>query len=731
MPLPVMQMPTIEDDVVIFQGGLDQKTPNLKLKPGHVRQALNWQCVSNEEGGGYQRVGGYERFDGQQSPSDAVGAYTLFVFDAFAFSAATYNASILDVSDYAGTKFYANGSGSPFMISARWFAVDATEELYAGQPYVGFMDSGVTGTVGATITARNYDIAGNDGTLFALGVLTAIVSTDALPPKFIAQLLNRSADRLRTPIAAPPGSGRILGVASLVVNGARKVYAWRNNAAGTAAVLYESSASGWTAVTMYHEVAFTHGGTIGDPTEPTDGSGLTHNFTTVTVKRVVHESGAWDAATAAGRLIIEDPTFPFVEGMGTVSTIPVRISGAQTPIGFLPNGTFQFDVYNFGGQLASKRLYGADGVNRAFEFDGEILVPINTYAPQDQPTFVRAHHFHLLLAIGSSIMGSGPGTPYKINAPSGGFEKGTGDVITGMLVQPGNQDTAACAIFGRNSSGVLYGTSAADFQYKALAAATGAIPYMMANLDQSYVYDDRGVLSFAAAQEYGNFKQAALTANLESFLTQRKSLAVGACVSMERSQFRLFFSDGSALYLTIVNGRMLGAMPQQVSHQFSCVWSAEDASGNEETFVGGQNGFVYQLDRGSSFDGEAIDHHLYFTHNFMKAPSIKKQFRNGHLEVQSPYYTEFSVGYRLSYGSTKQFQPVAAAVTAEYDAAAVWDSFVWDDYFWDGETLRPSEVEIKGKAEAIQIIISGSSDYIYPFTLSSLITHYNLTRRTR
>ena len=254
---------------------------------------------------------------------------------------------------------------------------------------------------------------------------------------------------------------------------------------------------------------------------------------------------------------------------------------------------------------------------------------------------------------------------------------------------------------------------------------------MYGHLDQSYVFDDRGVMRVANAQEYGNFKQASLTANIDDFLNQRKALSVGACVSCDRSQFRLFFSDGSALYLTIVNGRFMGALTQQFFHPFSCVWSAEDASGNEEIFAGGQNGFVYQLDRGSSFDGEVIEHYLVLNQNYMRAPKIKKQLRNGDLEVQSPFFAEFDVGYSLDYGATTVFQPANRTYESNFIPAPTWDSFVWDNFVWDGVKLSPSQVELKGKASAIQMIIRGASDYIYPFTLSSLITHFNFTRRAR
>lgn len=53
---------------VAFAGGLDLTTPTLRLQPGALRDVLNFEVA---QFGGYTRVAGYERIDGQPSPSAA------------------------------------------------------------------------------------------------------------------------------------------------------------------------------------------------------------------------------------------------------------------------------------------------------------------------------------------------------------------------------------------------------------------------------------------------------------------------------------------------------------------------------------------------------------------------------------------------------------------------------------------------------------------------------------
>jgi len=68
-------MPPVKYSLIQLQGGLDLVTPTLSLPPGIARSAVNFEVAIT---GGYTRIAGYERFDGQPNPSDAVyGAITV------------------------------------------------------------------------------------------------------------------------------------------------------------------------------------------------------------------------------------------------------------------------------------------------------------------------------------------------------------------------------------------------------------------------------------------------------------------------------------------------------------------------------------------------------------------------------------------------------------------------------------------------------------------------------
>jgi hypothetical protein len=60
-----------------------------------------------------------------------------------------------------------------------------------------------------------------------------------------------------------------------------------------------------------------------------------------------------------------------------------------------------------------------------------------------------------------------------------------------------------------------------------------------------------------------------------------------------------------------------------------------------------------------------------------------------------------------------------------------WDAFTWDNFVWDGRTLLPTECEMLGTGENVQITVrSNSTDYA-PFAVNSVIVHYTPRRGLR
>jgi hypothetical protein len=339
-----------------------------------------------------------------------------------------------------------------------------------------------------------------------------------------------------------------------------------------------------------------------------------------------------------------------------------------------------------------------------------------------------------MVAVGSSIMISGPGSPHNFSASAGAGEIATGDTITGLLPLPGNQQSGALAVLCRNRTKILYGTAVAGseaFDLVDFETETGAIAGSIQRLDRVYYLDDRGVIDLKAAQEYGNFLTSTLTRYIQKFIEMKRGRFRCSTVNRTKSQLRLYFSDHTGLSLTIDNGRVVGMMPFAFPNGMYCAWSGEDAAGNEILVCGGDDGVLYQMERGTSFDGQPINAKLLLNWNAMKSPRSRKTLHRASIELQDGDYAEFQFGAELGPERAAHLQSDAEDSTVDTELSPQWDHFVWDDFVFDGDVLSPEEIEVKGTAERVRYRIESGTNYLDPFTITAINTHYFQRRGLR
>lgn len=678
----MITMPPVRYEMIALEGGLNQISPTLAMSSGACKNASNFECL---EMGGYGRIGGYERYSGKPSPSNA--AFAILPID-----------TLLADPGIGETITNAAATATGVMI------VRAGNYLVYTKPTGSFTVGDVL-KVGATV----------------IGTLTA--PTSAISSPLNAQYTHRAANVYRSDITQPTGSGAIRG--GFLYNDLN--YCVRDNAGATAANLYVESATGWMLKPLFNEISFTNGAVA----IPANGATLTQGAVTATLKRAVKQSGAW-TGTAAGRLIITNPTGGnFVAGAATLTGgITLTLSGAQTAITLLPGGKGETVEANFSGQLSSRRIYYADGVNRMFEFDGETVVPLVTGVTPDMPKHVTAFKNHLFCSVQSSVFNSAIGDPYNWTALAGGAELACGDTVTNFLIQPGSQTAGAMSIHARNTTFILYGTSSANWNLVTYNNGVGALDYTAQNLSQSYVMDDRGVISLTSSLNYGNFDNATITNLIRPFIAEKRTKVSCSSLDRSKSQYRVFFTDGSGLYITIVGDEVKGCMPTYFPTFANVAWEGTLSSGKLVKFFGGGDGHVYQLDMGTSFDGQNINAFITLNWDSINSPRMLKRYRRASIEASSNGYAEMSFGYALGYGNADIPQGTTIGYPMPF-SPVYWDNFTWDNFVWDGKALFPTECELVGTAENIQFTLGSDSAEYQPYTINSVILHYSTRRGLR
>ena len=684
---------------VTFPGGLDLATPTLRLPPGALQDVINFEVAPF---GGYTRTAGYERTDGQLAPSAAtfqvIQLSTLFV------TAPPIGAIVTQAVTLATGKVVAVFQfSSPNTFSAYLVVTMVTGTFDASHVLTFF--SGVTQTVG-----------------------TAALTTVSLDPKTSAIYTAGAADAYRALILKPPGAGPILGVVAMAFLGVDQLFAFRANVGNTAAVLWKATPAGWVVVPYLNIVSFTAGGTA----VPLDGDTLTQGAVTATIRRVMWQSGSW-TGTAVGQFVVTNPAGGnFAAGAATTSSgATITLSGVQTAITMAAGGKFSFTKCNFSGQARTRRIYGADGANQAFEFDGVTLAPIKTGLTLDRPLYIYFHKQFLFVAQGSSLIYCGAGTPFKWSAIDGGGEIAMGDIVTGMVTLPGSQTTAVLAVFMAANSAFLYGTDPTTFNLVIFNQGIGAAPYSMQNLFDTFFLDSYGVVTLRTTQNYGNFVPTSLTKNILSFIARERGNITASSVNRERSQYRIFYKDGYMLPVTVLNTQYLGCGLVLYPDPMVCVDTTNLTTGSEATYAGSTSGYVYRLDIGTSFDGGPINAYITPAWDAAGSPRILKRYRAASLEIRSPSYAEVQMRYDLGYNSNLIGQDASTNLPINLGDAPYWDSFTWDAFTWDSGTITPSDVSVNGTAENIRFTIASGTNYMASYTLASVIYHYSMRRGLR
>ncbi len=667
----------VKSDYTKFIGGLDQKSAAMTFPPGAIFASKNYVSTTD---GGYQRIDGYERYSGQPSPSDAT--YQCFTVTF------TDTVSVDDIvtgvdSGSTGVVIRVNGTS----MEMTKISADFQLEVF-----------NVGGSPKGTITAINI------GTDTAFADATALAS---------------SADVYRADIAKPSGDLAIRGLG--ILKGI--LYCFVDNTGGTAGEIYKATVSGWSVISLLTEISFDTG--VGTISEGDTITQLTSGATAL-VERVVLESGAWES-DAAGRLIISSitGTFDATNDLQVGAVTQATATSLTTAITILPGGRYEIEEYNFGGDVDTTRLYGCDGVNRGFEFDGTIYVPINTGLTDDTPLHVATHKLQLFFSYRSSSFNSSVGTPYEWSAVTGASEISIGDTITGYK----NLTGEALGIFGQNHTKQLIGNNIDDFQLDNISNTIGALHYSVQSLENTFALDNRGIIRIVTSDAYGNFQQAVLSRRVQQLINNLRDVFIASTIYRAEDQYRLYGTDGSGLCMTRVDKHYdftFFDYPDSVS----CVTYGEDTDGKDVIFFGTDDGMVMQADKGSSFDGAEIEAFITFPFNNSDSPTTLKTYRKATLEMSAELYTEFRFSTELSYG-TSSLPPNDLLDQIVIGPGGFWDISNWEAFFYDQETISNPSFRVNGTGINMSLTIYNKSAIDYGHKLDGIIVHYTPRRLQR
>lgn len=379
--------------------------------------------------------------------------------------------------------------------------------------------------------------------------------------------------------------------------------------------------------------------------------------------------------------------------------------------GLSPNGNYEFVNYNFFATSPLAEMYGVDGVNPPFKFDGTTYTDLTVTGAgaTGEPQHICAHKNHLFLSYqDGEWVHSGIGDPTDFDATTGGAGNGgVGDDIVGMRATVGG----ALAIFSRNRTTMLYGASQTDWASPDLrpqAEQTGAIEWSIQPMGPDIIYfDDRGLTSLQQTETYGNFTAAAFDEAIKRFIQDSKSTVIGSCISRKRDEYRLFLthSEGTQVITATFGNGFEGFGRYIYPFTATCICSQEDENGNERIFAGASDGYVYELDSGNSFDGTDINAYFKLAFNHLGLPQHRKRFRSARFNLDAPVDVTIKVKPDFDYAHPDKASHRVLIRSIEGDGG-LWGEDNWNAFSWGVELYPEAHIDLTQTARNMSLLIT-------------------------
>ena len=666
---------TDKTSIIPMGGGLNLVDSPIRAKPGQLLFSQNYEVGVD---GSYRRINGFERTDGRPSPTAA--SYWILNYDAGV-------AAVLDGDIVVGAASGASGEAliDNIINSGSFGGSDAAGSLV------------LTNVVGVFLDDEDLEVSTVKKSEADGIALQRAASTRALDSTY----LSNAAETARVLIGKVPGEGRILGTYSF--NDIK--YAFRNNVGSTEAVMFESSAAGWVAVVLNRYIDFTSGGPeffVGDVIEG-DTSGAT--ATVVAINKI---SGTFGVGDLVGRLTlsgIAGGPFQNGEGLEVSASNVATADGADAVPVLAIDGKYRFITSNFTGHSGTRKMYGCDGVNLGFQYDGTNFVQIRTGITTDTPKFVAAFQKHLFFGfIGGNFQNSALGDPLAFTVILGSAQMAIGDDLTNMIILT---DTAL-GIFSRNSTHILYGTSVADFvsaNVQKHAERTGAFADTVQSIAGTIFFDDRGITSLSSTERFGNFLNATISQKIQPLIELQRANTLSSTILRDKNQYRVFFEDGTAFAITFTEeDKVSGITVLDFGKAVRTISSVENSAGLDEILFGSDDGFVYEMNKGRSFDGEKIVAYLRPVYVSMNTPQQKKRFRSFIFDIEAEETTSLVVVPDFDFSTSD----IPGAIQQQIDlfgGGGSWNEVNWNEFIWNAQTITEGRLWIEGTGVNIGMLI--------------------------
>jgi hypothetical protein len=397
----------------------------------------------------------------------------------------------------------------------------------------------------------------------------------------------------------------------------------------------------------------------------------------------------------------------------------------------------RFEKYDFDG---NEKLFIVDGGSKPFIFDDNASTLTQLTSLSGDFTgcsFVIQYANHLFLANDQNLFFSAPYKDTDFSVANGGGVINITDRITDLIVF-----REQLIIFGQTTIKRITGSSVANFQLQPISGDLGAIqPDTAKEVGGDVVFlGPDGIRTLGATDKIGDFNLAVLSKSIQSQVTNfvDSSSAFCSLVIRNKSQYRLFgyasgIQDASSLGVLgsqIGEGQFAWAETRGINARVSY---SEYENSEERIYFANDDGYVYRLERGSSFDGNNII--AVFNSPFLtfQDPRLRKTFYKAHLYTDPTGSVEVDFQLVLDFDrfNTGVIQPNVIPLfnnTSNFSRYGSPSATYGTATYGSGNVDNILETQIIGSGYNASITLT-SDDVNPPFSLDAVVLEYAVNGR--
>jgi hypothetical protein len=280
---------------------------------------------------------------------------------------------------------------------------------------------------------------------------------------------------------------------------------------------------------------------------------------------------------------------------------------------------------------------------------------------------------------------------------------------------------------------VLYGATTLDFSLVPSSRDIGYRSYTMQTVgNSSYGLTARGIHAVVTTLDYGDYDFDAVSFPIASLVATKIGLETASTTLKTKDQYRIFFSDNSAIVVGFSGDKISGLMPLDYGMVVRCITTRTLTDGTEATYFGSDDGYIYKDNTGTSFDGAQLTALIRPVFNNLQSPRERKRFRSATFEIKAEGYAQVNVAYDLGYGTADVLSSRVSGKNID-GIGGFWDQsgLNWDRFNLDEQAFSDPTITIEGTEKNISLFFYSSRAQDQPHTVQGVTLRYSPRRDQR